>query len=403
MTRMSGLKIHSVIKISCMAGVSSEVGPLLHPSAGVSSEVGPLLHSIRLSCQDLDKTTYVPGDEQTNRRNLQAMTKFEALERGGKHMAVFVTGNNVAMAQEKATIMMAGDESLTARFSDLTKQPGIYSNGALVKGLAGVTLEEFCKPLPSPFVTALVDAIATCPQRPCASLPDDCGFIFYSMTQMIMLDDAAVHARLRASDASMRRAKGFCEDMMHMPVAFLPAEAIKGLASRREIYQVTVLYEWIELAGTELKNEYTAQHGAATEGRQQELAKLIEDGERQLAFKALSAPWPSLDINAHGVNKRNAIVALCTHLSTAIAQAPITMEHVAVFGDAANDLPMFEPVDESAPVAGFAGQRAAVRVGMPGARCTEPLLAKASNVRADVYTVLEHAVELQSQRGGSVG
>ena len=82
----------------------------------------------------------------------------------------------------------------------------------------------------------------------------------------------------------------------------------------------------------------------------------------------MPAPWPSIDINAKGVNKRNAIVALCAHLSGATAAAYVLDEHVAVFGDAANDLPMFEPVDSTAPVAGYEGQRAALRVAMPGAR-----------------------------------
>ena len=56
---------------------------------------------------------------------------------------------------------------------------------------------------------------------------------------------------------------------------------------------------------------------------------------------------------------------------------------------------MFEQVDHTAPVAGFDGQRAAVRVAMPGARCTEPKLAEVANMRGDVFEALERIVQLQ--------
>ena len=67
-------------------------------------------------------------------------------------------------------------------------------------------------------------------------------------------------------------------------------------------------------------------------------------GSQELDFKALPAPWPSMDINAKGVNKRNAIVALCKHLTEKTGKSYTLDEHVAVFGDAGNDLPMFEKV-----------------------------------------------------------
>ena len=357
------------------------------------------LANVRLSCQDLDKTTYLHGAAATNQRNLQALMSFEAIKRGDcdTHVAVFVTGNNVAMAQIKATEMMDNDPSLRERFGDLTKHPGIYSNGALVKGLGGARLEAYCRPLPEAFVGAIVGAISENPQRPCAALPDDCGFVFYSETEMIMLDDEAVRSRLAMCGAALSRVKGFCEDMMHMPVVLKSPQAIRDLAKRNAIYQVTVLYEWIGQAGDALKAEYVATHGEATEARTRQLAALMgEDGEQRLDFKALPAPWPSIDINAKGVNKRNAIVALCDHLS-ASASEQYTLDHVAVFGDAGNDLPMFDPVDRTAPVHGFEGQQAAVRVAMPGVRCTEPKLAEAANLRADVFEVLERIVRLQSR------
>ena len=246
-------------------------------------EVSAMLAEMRLSCQDLDKTSYVPGDGATNLRNLRAMVAFEALRHGGTHVAVFVTGNNVSMAQTKATQMMANDASLSCRFGDLRTQPGLYSNGALVKGLRGARLEAHCKPLPSTFVAALADALVANPGRPCPSLPDGCGFVFYSETDMIMLDDAAVRARLQASDASLSRVRGFCEDKMHMPVVFKSADELRALGSAGAIYQATVLYEWIELSGDALKQAYTATHGAVNAERMRELALLMGvDGERHL-------------------------------------------------------------------------------------------------------------------------
>ena len=76
----------------------SERTPSVRESLFLRGAAAARLGSIRLSCQDLDKTTYLHGAPEANKRNLLAMQSFEAVERGGTHVAVFVTGNNVAMA-----------------------------------------------------------------------------------------------------------------------------------------------------------------------------------------------------------------------------------------------------------------------------------------------------------------
>jgi len=63
---------------------------------------------------------------------------------------------------------------------------------------------------------------------------------------------------------------------------------------------------------------------------------------------------------------------------------------VAVFGDAANDVPMFRAVGGISP---------ALRVAMPHA--THPELCELSNARAEVSTVLERLCEARRSRRAS--
>eukprot|EP00966_Prymnesium_polylepis_P016787 387448-Prymnesium_polylepis.1 len=93
---------------------------------------------------------------------------------------------------------------------------------------------------------------------------------------MIVVDDAAVRARLAVSDASLARAKGFCEGLMQMPVVRKSADEIRALARAHAIFQVTLLYEWLpDLAGDALVEAYKATHGAAFDARALELAGLM--------------------------------------------------------------------------------------------------------------------------------
>ena len=92
------------------------------------------------------------------------------------------------------------------------------------------------------------------------------------------------------------------------------------------VYQVTVLYP----DGTTLgQPDVTTIHETL-----QALAP-----NTKLAMKDLQTPWPSLDINAHGVNKLNAIISLMSHLNEKReADAQLTLEHVAL-GDAETTCP----------------------------------------------------------------
>lgn len=91
-------------------------------------------------------------------------------------------------------------------------------------------------------------------------------------------------------------------------------------------------------------------------------------------------PWPSIDINVLGVNKGKALARFlndATVLKYLNRPTRPTAETIAVFGDAANDVPMFKEVDGSKPL---------WRVAMPHATVQD--LLGSCNVRAQVGETL---------------
>lgn len=99
-------------------------------------------------------------------------------------------------------------------------------------------------------------------------------------------------------------------------------------------------------------------------------------------------PWPEIDVCVGGVDKGAALArflrapAVLTSLG---AERIEPQTHLAVFGDAANDVPMFRAID---------GARPALRVGMPHA--THEELCALSNVRAEVSEVLTELCEAKA-------
>lgn len=105
---------------------------------------------------------------------------------------------------------------------------------------------------------------------------------------------------------------------------------------------------------------------------------------RGVRFTPMKDPWPEMDITVGGVDKGSALCRLLRspELRSHLGEIEIdASRHVAVFGDAANDVPMFRSVG---------GVRPALRVGMPHA--THHELCASSNVRAEVSAVLERCV-----------
>jgi len=109
-------------------------------------------------------------------------------------------------------------------------------------------------------------------------------------------------------------------------------------------------------------------------------ASALTSCARGLKITPMKDPWPEVDLCVGGVDKGSALARflqqpeVLTHLGQPSVQ-PHT--HVAVFGDAANDVPMFRAIG---------GHRPALRVGMPHASHDE--LVQLSNVRAEVSEVL---------------
>ena len=104
-----------------------------------------------------------------------------------------------------------------------------------------------------------------------------------------------------------------------------------------------------------------------------------------LKITPMKDPWPEMDVCVGGVDKGSALARFLAHkaLREHLGVGAIDpSRHVAVFGDAANDVPMFRAIGGATP---------ALRVGMPHATHAE--LVALSNVRAEVSEVLERCAE----------
>jgi hydroxymethylpyrimidine pyrophosphatase-like HAD family hydrolase/dTDP-4-dehydrorhamnose reductase len=175
------------------------------------------------------------------------------------------------------------------------------------------------------------------------------------------------------------------------------------------VYKKQTVQEFEEFT-TELRNksngfaynsDYRSELGKkiAANDTEAEIAagiKIFETVGNGIALKGMPDPWPELDITVNGVSKGEALGRFLKYkqikeylkkyiTSTDITSTDITSTDInnisaynlAVFGDASNDLPMFNPIDGKYPIC---------RVFMSSA--TEKTLEIASNIRSEVAPVL---------------
>lgn len=331
---------------------------------------------VKFAACDLDKTLYPPpGPEHHSQlvANVDAMHQFEGC--GG---VVFpVTGNNLQMAQKKFM-----DPSQSKRMlREVRKNPGIFTNGALVLGAAGKIIEKhslgnlICKDRKGgDFITRLLDFFDEHRNK---SIIEDVGLMVLCPELMAGYKKAYFHV------------EGFAQ---HMKVPALVWSKDELIQSRKDILQVIILYPELKSADSKLQCEEYMQ---TVRPRQEELQRafkaygLLDSAYEEELISGVGAgvnmtfmkdPWPSIDINVAGVNKGNALARFlndATVLKYLKRSTRPTAETIAVFGDAANDVPMFKEVDGSKPL---------WRVAMPHA--TDPDLLGSCNVRAQVGETL---------------
>ena len=191
------------------------------------------------------------------------------------------------------------------------------------------------------------------------------------------------------------------------------------------VYKKQTVQEFEEFT-TELRNksngfaynsDYRSELGKkiAANDTEAEIAagiKIFETVGNGIALKGMPDPWPELDITVNGVSKGEALGRFLKYkqikeylkkkyitstditstdiTSTDITSTDITSTDIknisaynlAVFGDASNDLPMFNPIDGKYPIC---------RVFMSSA--TEKTLEIASNIRSEVAPVLNYLAD----------
>lgn len=333
---------------------------------------------ILVAACDLDKTVYPPaGPNQLSQlaANVAAMAAFERV--GG---FVFpVTGNNIPQAQVKFT------DSSGSNLRELEVNPGIFCNGSLVLGPGGVELERHSpgrlRMAANPsvdFITALLDFWSAPEQR---ELLAGVGLVFFMPDELVCVEGCAHDGYVHV--------EGFCASQRVQPIRRSRAAL---LAERERVLQVVLLFPPL-LSNDTACYEATCrpwQLRVQNAMEQQGLMKCsmagggggVGDGLRLTLMKD---PWPEMDICVGGVDKGSALARFLRHpavLRSLGADAIDPASHVAVFGDAANDVPMFRAVGGSMP---------ALRVGMPHAAHAE--LVRLSTHRAECSTVLESLCE----------
>eukprot|EP00658_Telonema_sp_P-2_P017899 TRINITY_DN16992_c0_g1_i3.p1 TRINITY_DN16992_c0_g1~~TRINITY_DN16992_c0_g1_i3.p1 ORF type:complete len:382 (+),score=84.93 TRINITY_DN16992_c0_g1_i3:199-1344(+) len=335
---------------------------------------------VRVVFTDLDGTLY-PGMHEDNPLDqkpglLRNMAAANELEKAGVPV-IPATGNNLSLAQAKMVHPGTGD-----KLRDLSRTPGIYCNGALVKGEGGKRI--MVKPLGG-FVRSFVQAWTG------SDAPGHGKICIVGLTEAscLLLTPCGVVGR--------ETAKRFCDLMMVPPMERCWRDPEAFIAECDEILSMLVmlpetsadpdlirLQQWLQ--GQELLQFALVDRKCSG----------LNPG--RVCCKHVHVPGigPEIDISPVGVNKGSAIAELLTD-----AKAHLSVEYegnhqLAVFGDAGNDVELFgmqRSSDGSELVPLGNGFRPEIRVAMPWAN--DLLLSKDANVQARVDWVFKRILHAQ--------
>eukprot|EP00933_Yihiella_yeosuensis_P018320 TRINITY_DN15077_c0_g5_i1.p1 TRINITY_DN15077_c0_g5~~TRINITY_DN15077_c0_g5_i1.p1 ORF type:complete len:394 (+),score=75.68 TRINITY_DN15077_c0_g5_i1:160-1182(+) len=309
------------------------------------------------------------------------MTKFESV--GG---FVFpVTGNNLLMAQKK----MMDPTNATKMLRELRLNPGIYTNGGLVLGPGGKVIEKHalgnlvCEAKSNlsglDFVIGLLnffdDSSNSATTRGVGLLLLAPEYIGGYDAAYDNVDEYASLMKVTARKMSRDDIINAKEDVLLILLLFPPLKSKEPQVAKQE---------YADMVLPRQKQMQTAmqEYGLLDCRYSGELENGVGNG---IKLTLMKDPWPEIDINVAGVDKGKALARFVTspEVLKYLGQDHIDpQKHVAVFGDAANDLPMFEQIG---------GVRPAIRVAMPHADHDELIMH--SNVRAEVDSVLTDIVQ----------
>ncbi|CAD7925917.1 unnamed protein product [Amoebophrya sp. A120] len=343
---------------------------------------------------DLDGTFFpgayeeVPQEEaRMFRRNLKLA---EQLEKELHIPVVPATGNNLGIAQMKFTSTAAKDKGAVLR--DLKTTPGIYCNGALVKGVNGK--EIAAEIVPKTFVEKLTQtaarfAEAVEPGACFAGLGRDVCWLLDVQQDAVretgnkFLDRMGLLLAEDESSAASRRNSGeegapkfyewvsdpaFLSSQDCDILSFLILFSNQGDSETPAAKEVRLLRAQAFLQAEGILD--FGQHGA------ERLGNGVGEGvvcKHVHVYQGYPGIGPEIDISPDGVNKGSAIRKF---LEAGAGENTGTAKTVAVFGDAGNDLELFGvkrgPSAELLPLFqdGF-DYRPKIRVAMPLSTLTD--------------------------------
>merc|ERR1712032_1756246 len=267
---------------------------------------------------------------------------------------------------------------------DVSKNPGIFTNGALVLGPDGQELEKHGLgglQLSGPegeapdFITGLLDFIDDASH---ASLVQDVGVCLLTPTDVAgyeaaysNVEDYAQSMNVTAKPLSRTDIIELRREILTLVLLFPAVNIVNGMASQEE-YEQMILPRQVRVVEA-MERQGLMQCGYSANG--------VEGVGNGIKVIMMKDPWPEVDINVAGVDKGKALNRFLQHESILkhLGIDGVDPERqVAVFGDAANDVPMFRDVGGSQP---------ALRVRMP--HSTDEDLAEIANHSAEVSDVLD--------------
>eukprot|EP00656_Telonema_subtile_P036366 TRINITY_DN40350_c0_g1_i1.p1 TRINITY_DN40350_c0_g1~~TRINITY_DN40350_c0_g1_i1.p1 ORF type:complete len:363 (+),score=68.13 TRINITY_DN40350_c0_g1_i1:146-1234(+) len=289
------------------------------------------------------------------------------------------TGNNVSFAQAKMTYPGSGE-----KIRDLSCTPGIYCNGALVKGYGGKEI----------MVKALGSYLETFVGNWCdGTAPNHKDICIGGLTP-----DRALLLRPQEGGVGVHTGEAFLRTMMVVEGESQWMDQAQFAGSSSRILSLLVLFP----EGTTDAQLIETQQWLTSKG----LFEFPDSARKgsgvlgdQACCKHVHVPGlgPEIDISPLGVNKGSAITVLLEDAKTHLEVDYQGNHQIAVFGDAGNDIELFGMRQNSdgtglEPLAN--GFRPVVRVAMPWAN--DALLTKDANVICTVDVVLAEIMKTQS-------
>ena len=315
---------------------------------------------------------------------------------------------------------------------DLRNKPGIFCNGALVKGVGGKevlarSLGDCTNPSGNKnFVDAMLDkwmAALSCADPPAAPhvgdpaaerIFTDCCLIGLAKEQCLLLDDeryAAVAGslapragsefleRMEITGADFKwinatefrsRAPEVMSFLMLMPKSVVPPDASSEQADKAMKRMLMDVQSWLDKSGL-----------LSFDDASRSLSNGTPSADFSVVCKHVHVPGigPEVDISPVGINKGSAIVAF---LEAEFGSRVVPNSAMAVFGDAGNDVELFgmkrtvdgstlEPLFADSGSGSYSAYRPSMRVSMPWAN--DALLMADATVQARAHVVLEKIVQ----------